>query len=237
MESVILALARTQTAIDLAVQLATALGGLPTVLSRVWLVQQGELVSRGSAGTPTGGGSYNRTDGGFSRLRVGQGKIGETALTRRAMVVRSIRGDEEWLANPSWIARQGVRAFTAYPLAENDQTFGVLAVFDRTAPSDADLRSRQFLADFAGIRLAQLAAATRGPAGPPPGLTNGAEGLQPTTVLTRAALKTLERDAIMSALARTHGKVFGADGAATLLGMRPTTLASRIKALGIERMR
>ena len=30
-------------------------------------------------------------------------------------------------------------------------------------------------------------------------------------------------------------EVFGADGSAALLGMKPTTLASRIKALGISR--
>jgi hydrogenase-4 transcriptional activator len=33
----------------------------------------------------------------------------------------------------------------------------------------------------------------------------------------------------------TKGKLFGADGAAALLGMKPTTRASRIKALGITR--
>jgi hypothetical protein len=31
------------------------------------------------------------------------------------------------------------------------------------------------------------------------------------------------------------GKVFGPDGAAALLGMKPTTLATRIKALGLQR--
>ena len=39
----------------------------------------------------------------------------------------------------------------------------------------------------------------------------------------------------MAALKATHGKVFGPGGAAELLGMKPTTLASRLKALGIDR--
>ncbi|MCE9609851.1 MAG: sigma 54-interacting transcriptional regulator [Chthoniobacter sp.] len=54
-------------------------------------------------------------------------------------------------------------------------------------------------------------------------------------VLTRADLKLRERESIAAALAQTKGKVFGPDGAAALLGMKPTTLASRIKALGLQR--
>ncbi|MEK0450406.1 MAG: hypothetical protein RL088_2674 [Verrucomicrobiota bacterium] len=54
-------------------------------------------------------------------------------------------------------------------------------------------------------------------------------------VFTRAELKQRERESIAAALAQTKGKIFGPDGAAALLGMRPTTLASRIKALGLRR--
>jgi transcriptional regulator with GAF, ATPase, and Fis domain len=54
-------------------------------------------------------------------------------------------------------------------------------------------------------------------------------------LLTRAELKRQERDSIVAALQQTGGRIFGVDGAAELLGMRPTTLASRIKALGIRR--
>ena len=47
----------------------------------------------------------------------------------------------------------------------------------------------------------------------------------------------LERDRvnILRALRRTNGKISGEDGAAELLGIKPTTLASRIKTLGIEK--
>ncbi len=53
-------------------------------------------------------------------------------------------------------------------------------------------------------------------------------------LLTREELKQRERANIVSALAQTHGKVFGPGGAAELLGMKGTTLASRIKALGLK---
>jgi formate hydrogenlyase transcriptional activator len=56
-----------------------------------------------------------------------------------------------------------------------------------------------------------------------------------SALLTREELKRQERDNIAGALKQTGGKLFGPDGAAELLGMKPTTLASRIKALGIGR--
>ena len=56
-----------------------------------------------------------------------------------------------------------------------------------------------------------------------------------TIVPTREALKRIEKEGIIAALEKTGGKIFGAGGAAELLGMKPTTLASRITALGIQR--
>ena len=40
---------------------------------------------------------------------------------------------------------------------------------------------------------------------------------------------------IVAALEASGGKVFGKDGAAERLGLKPTTLASRIKRHGIEK--
>jgi transcriptional regulator with GAF, ATPase, and Fis domain len=54
-------------------------------------------------------------------------------------------------------------------------------------------------------------------------------------VRTRADLRDEERRNLVAALRETNGKVFGAGGAAVLLGMKPTTLSSRLRALGIDR--
>ncbi|MEO5960204.1 MAG: hydrogenase, partial [Opitutaceae bacterium] len=54
-------------------------------------------------------------------------------------------------------------------------------------------------------------------------------------MLTREELKRHERENIAAALKQAGGKLFGKGGAAELLGMKPTTLASRIKALGLKR--
>jgi len=56
-------------------------------------------------------------------------------------------------------------------------------------------------------------------------------------VRTAKELLELERDNLIAALEVSDWKVAGDNGAARLLGMKPTTLSSRIKALGIERPR
>ena len=55
------------------------------------------------------------------------------------------------------------------------------------------------------------------------------------TILTSIQLIDLEKENILKALRLTKWKISGANGAAELLKLPPTTLASRIKALGIER--
>ncbi len=53
-------------------------------------------------------------------------------------------------------------------------------------------------------------------------------------VLNETQRKEIERNSIVSALQRTGGRVGGPGGAADLLGVKPTTLRSRMKAFDIE---
>ena len=48
-------------------------------------------------------------------------------------------------------------------------------------------------------------------------------------------LEQLARHNLVLALQHCNGKIFGVDGAAALLGIKPTTLASRLKKMGINR--
>jgi transcriptional regulator with GAF, ATPase, and Fis domain len=54
-------------------------------------------------------------------------------------------------------------------------------------------------------------------------------------VLTYEALDGLEKKNIERALAQTEGKIAGPGGAAQLLGVKPSTLNSKLKAFGIRR--
>jgi PAS domain S-box-containing protein len=53
----------------------------------------------------------------------------------------------------------------------------------------------------------------------------------PAGILTDAQVRQLERDNLKAALQAAGGKLFGKNGAAELLGLKPTTLASRLKRL------
>jgi len=44
-----------------------------------------------------------------------------------------------------------------------------------------------------------------------------------------------ERAIVSKALQRTRWKIYGADGAAALLKIKPTTLVSKMKRLGVRR--
>ncbi len=72
-------------------------------------------------------------------------------------------------------------------------------------------------------RALPAAAPTAPPGGPAAGLR----------VLTDAELRALERDNLERALAQCGGRVAGAGGAAELLGVKPSTLRSRMKGLGL----
>ena len=52
-------------------------------------------------------------------------------------------------------------------------------------------------------------------------------------VMTSSEMRDHERANILAALEACGGKVFGPAGAAEMLDVKPTTLASRLKALGI----
>jgi transcriptional regulator with GAF, ATPase, and Fis domain len=56
------------------------------------------------------------------------------------------------------------------------------------------------------------------------------------TPFTRKQFLDLERQTIEEALRKSGGKIYGPGGAAELLGMRPTTVSSKIAALGIKRL-
>ena len=48
-------------------------------------------------------------------------------------------------------------------------------------------------------------------------------------VLSEVELRSLERDNLQAALQAANGKIRGPDGAAELLGVKPTTLLARMK--------
>jgi transcriptional regulator with GAF, ATPase, and Fis domain len=72
----------------------------------------------------------------------------------------------------------------------------------------------------------------------PPVMNSGTRGLvdhDEGRILTAGELRDLERDNLVRALESTNWKISGPGGAAERLGVKPNTLSSRMKALGIRR--
>ena len=69
------------------------------------------------------------------------------------------------------------------------------------------------------------------PTNPPVTATLGSD----VGVIPEAQRKQRERENILAALRQTQWKVYGQHGAAAILGVKPSTLASRIKKLGLKR--
>jgi transcriptional regulator with GAF, ATPase, and Fis domain len=68
-----------------------------------------------------------------------------------------------------------------------------------------------------------------------PGKAKAAQPPAGREAVPDAEIRALERENILLALDQAGGKVYGAGGAADILGLKPTTLASRIKKLKIKK--
>jgi DNA-binding NtrC family response regulator len=89
--------------------------------------------------------------------------------------------------------------------------------------------------DRSPARLAPLGPVVAVPALEGPWAPTPAGESPPSRIISDAEMRRRERDNIHAALDRCHGKIYGADGAAALLGIKPTTLASRLKRLRLPR--
>jgi transcriptional regulator with GAF, ATPase, and Fis domain len=71
-------------------------------------------------------------------------------------------------------------------------------------------------------------------AAPPPAPVSQAKGDE-AAILTERELRDRERQNMLAALAQANWKIHGEGGAAELLDLKPTTLISRMKKLGLKK--
>ncbi len=87
-----------------------------------------------------------------------------------------------------------------------------------------------------GVVTPALLSPIKAPDRAPPATATGGTLTRPADVILQPAdFEALERDNMIAALEQTAWRVSGAGGAAELLGLPPTTVASQMKRLGIER--
>lgn len=216
------------------------LAGADGALARVWLMGPGDLCEEcpmreecadrvrclhlsASAGT-TG-----RVDGPFRRFPLGAREVGRVPETLEPHVVNEGL-ETQGLADRAWLMAHDVRAFAAAPLVAGSKCLGVLAVFTRSAIDSSRLRAIEAMAAMAARALA---AATSAPAPRP--LPPSARGRDVPDLDVLRAWDDIEREILERVLEHTGGRVSGPRGAAALLALKPTTLHSRMKKLGVRR--
>ncbi|MEJ2363068.1 MAG: MASE3 domain-containing protein [Deltaproteobacteria bacterium] len=97
---------------------------LGAAFARIWTYNEAErrLELQASAGLYTG------IDGSYSRLSIGQSKVGIIARDRRPQVTNDILGDPN-IADQEWTKVTGLVAFAGYPVIFADRLIGVMAMF------------------------------------------------------------------------------------------------------------
>ena len=193
-----------------------------SALCRAWLVGPGDLCStcamapecpdrRQCLHLAVSAGLTRRVDGPFRRFPFAAREVGRVATTLEALVLNDALA-ATGLADPAWLSLHGITAFGAFPMANEGRCVGVLAVFTR---QPIDERTAGALA-----ALARLAGPAFGDPAPRPAAPSMAD---------------VQRDAILRALAEAGGRVSGTGGAAEILGMKPTTLESRMRRLALRK--
>jgi transcriptional regulator with GAF, ATPase, and Fis domain len=202
-----------------------------------------------SAGSPGNGNEdWSRTDGTFRRVPLGVGKIGRVGESGTAMLLHDMSERSSWIAAPDWAAREGIRAFAAQPLISGSKVLGVLAVFRRARIDAPAFQSLRVLADHVAAAVDRARAFERAERRQAAAEREAArlraeirrrQAVSPdptsdVSVLSIGEWRRHERANLEAALRRSGGRIYGKGGAAEILGVPPTTLASRLKALGVS---
>jgi transcriptional regulator with GAF, ATPase, and Fis domain len=142
-------------------------------LARIWLVEPGDLCATcrlrdkcpdqsrclhlvASAGTSKDGSiELTGINGAYRRLPIGFGKV-SPADSGEPVLLPGLTGDEDWIADPAWFRREGVRTFAGQPLVFQGKALGVLAIFDRGELNEDDFAWLRIFADHAAVSIANL---------------------------------------------------------------------------------
>lgn len=115
---------------------------LDAAFVRIWTLKSGggELELEASAGM------YSRLDGCFSRIAVGQLKIGLIAQERRAHLTNDVQNDPR-INDRNWAKAEKMQSFAGYPLLVEDRVVGVMGMFSRQVLTKSTLETLAFIAD------------------------------------------------------------------------------------------
>jgi PAS domain S-box-containing protein len=115
---------------------------LDGAFARIWMLSKDEstLELQASAGI------YTRLDGSYSRIPVGDLKVGLIAREKKAHFTNDVMNDPR-VSNKGWAQSNGMVAFAGYPLVVEDRLIGVVALFAQRPLSESILDTLASVAD------------------------------------------------------------------------------------------
>src|SRR5215469_15787824 len=115
---------------------------LDAAFARIWMLNQDESILELQASA----GMYTRLDGSYSRIPVGDLKVGLIAREKKAHFTNDVMNDPR-VNDKRWTQDNGMVAFAGYPLVVEDRLIGVLALFARQPLSESILDTLASVAD------------------------------------------------------------------------------------------
>jgi PAS domain S-box-containing protein len=141
-------------------------------LARIWLLSPGDLCNQNCllrAECPdqtqcfhlvaSAGGPRDRTEnwsqlqGNFRRIPVGHRKVGVIGATGNSILIQDVAQDNQWIARPDWVEREGIHSFVGHPLVSRGEILGVLGLFSRDPLCEQDSRWLRMFADQAAVAI------------------------------------------------------------------------------------
>ena len=115
---------------------------LDAAFARIWTLSSDgqELELQASAGI------YTRLNGRYSRISLGEIKIGHIAQERRAHLTNDVQNDPR-IKDKDWARAENITSFAGYPLVVEDRTVGVMGMFSQKPITESTLDTLSLLAD------------------------------------------------------------------------------------------
>lgn len=115
---------------------------LDAAFARIWTLNKDETVLELQASA----GMYTRLDGEYSRIHIGDLKVGCIAREGKPHLTNDVLNDPR-VSNKDWARACGMVSFAGYPLIVEERVVGVMALFARHALSNETLDTLASVAD------------------------------------------------------------------------------------------
>src|SRR5262244_516803 len=115
---------------------------LDAAFARIWMLNKDETMLELQASA----GMYTRLDRSYSRIPVGDLKVGLIAREKKAHLTNDVMNDPR-VNDKDWAKDNGMVAFAGYPLVVEDRLIGVVALFARRPLSEFILDTLASVAD------------------------------------------------------------------------------------------